>query len=167
MALRKKNDKSAYPAQRHKGYDAFDKLLRRGASRAAEASSIISGATVRILSASKRTSVATLPDRCGRAVEVQEPCRSAHSRDGGRDGSGTQQAQYMTQAVETKCRTEISLDQPSREQRFASIAHGEDDRAHESPVAQQVGHDGRNRGAGCHWQPRARSQCDQGTRGDP
>src|SRR5262245_44531735 len=99
-------------------------------------------------------------------METGEAQGPADSGDGGSDDRCPQQAQDMAQPVEIERRTEEALDQGGCQQSLSRIAYGEDNRAQEVSIAQEIGHDGRDHRPGHDRPSRARPKSDQCARGN-
>ena len=105
-------------------------------------------------------------ERCRRAMEQGEAQGAADPGDGRCDDRCPKQAQHVAQPVETERRTEVALDQAGRQQGFPRIAQGEDDRAQDVSIAQEIGHDGRDHRPGHDRPSRTRPKSDQRAGGD-
>jgi len=100
-------------------------------------------------------------------MEQGKPERAADPGNGSRHGGRADQAEHVSQPVETEGPTEVALDDAGRQQGLPGIAKGENNRAHNVSITQEIGHDSRDHRPGNDTPARIGPKRDQRSRGDP
>ena len=81
-----------------------------------------------------------------RAVEQLVRHGRDDPRSRGADDRRRHQPQHMAQPVEAEIRTEVTFDQPCREQGFPRVTQSEGEGTPDVPIAREIGHEGRDNG---------------------
>ena len=135
--------------------------FRAGGSRVAEASPMISGAIVMMPSASDANQFCQVTK-----LDAGAPWNKAKPRVPPIPETAVAMIAAPSRPSTWRSRPRLKGDQAGCQQGFPRIAYGEDHGAQEVPIAQEIGHDGRDHCPGHDRPSRMRAKSDQRARGN-